>query len=210
MENQTDNMNNKKNDKTKKMYVTSVIALILAVALLIGVTLSWFFNKRELDSLTWIKTPICLDIRSGNDHDIAYLDLGSIDADTQNRTIERVFCVYGEPVDIYSLQLSYTTNIPFYYDIYRASYAPKDGNVVFTYTDENGEHTEKFSYASNSTPVILPIQNIPDMPSRHPAHPSVPLLQCLPAQSVYVPLLQVLSQPPSDRLRSRYCMVSVP
>ena len=154
MENQTDNMDNKKNDKTKKMYVTSVIALILAVALLIGVTLSWFFNKRELDSLTWIKTPICLDIRSGNDHDIAYLDLGSIDADTQNRTIERVFCVYGEPVDVYSLQLSYTTNIPFYYDIYRASYAPEDGNVVFTYTDENGEHTEKFSYASNSTPVI--------------------------------------------------------
>lgn len=154
MENQIDSMNNKKNNKTRKMYISSIIALILAVALLIGVTLSWFFNKRELDSLTWIKTPIRLDIGSGNNHDIAYLDLGSIDADTPNRTIERVFCVYGEPVDIYSLQLAYTTNIPFYYDIYRASYDPDNGNVNFTYTDENGSHTEKFSYDPNSTPVI--------------------------------------------------------
>ena len=154
MENQTDNMDTKKNNKTKKMYITSIITLILAVALLIGVTLSWFFHKRELDSLTWIKTPIRLDIGSGNNHNIAYLDLGSIDADTTNRTVERVFCVYGEPVDNYSLQLSYTTNIPFYYNVYRASYAPENGNVDFTYTDETGDHTEKFNYDPNSTPVI--------------------------------------------------------
>ena len=150
MENQTDNMDNKKNDKTKKMYVTSVIALILALIALIGVTLSWFFYRRELDTLTWIKTPVRLDIRSGNNHDIVYLDLGSIDADTPDRTIERVFCVYGEPVDIYSLQLAYTTNIAFYYDIYRASYDPDNGKVVFTYTDKDGNHTEKFSYEESA------------------------------------------------------------
>ena len=158
MENQIHNMDkhnidDKKKSRAKKMYISSVIALILALTALIGVTLAWFFNRRELDTLTWIKTPIRLDIRSGNDHDIAYLDLGSIDADTSNRTIERVFCVYGEPVDIYSLQLSYTTNIAFYYDIYRANYDPENGNVVFTYTDDAGDHTEKFRYASK-TPVI--------------------------------------------------------
>ena len=144
-EKQLQKMDSKKN-KVKKMYISSVIALILAATALIGVTFAWFFYRRELDTLTWIKTPIRLDIRSGNDHDIAYLDLGSIDADTPGRTIERVFCVYGEPVDIYSLQLAYTTNIAFYYDIYRASYAPDNGDVVFTYTDENGDHTERFRY----------------------------------------------------------------
>ena len=157
-----DNVDNNKNEKnnkdkkskTRKLYISSVIALLLALAALIGVTLSWFYYRRELDSLTWIKTPIRLDIGSGNNHDIAYLDLGSIDADTTDRTIERVFCVYGEPVDIYSLQLAYTTNIAFYYDIYRASYKSSTGNVVFTYTDEKGEHTENFSYDMNSTPVI--------------------------------------------------------
>ena len=124
MEDQIHNMDNmdnhksKKHNKARKLYISSVIALILALIALIGVTLSWFFYRRELDTLTWIKTPVRLDIRSGNNHDIAYLDLGSIDADTPDRTIERVFCVYGEPVDIYSLQLAYTTNIAFYYDIY--------------------------------------------------------------------------------------------
>ncbi|MBD8969527.1 MAG: hypothetical protein EGR88_11125 [Ruminococcus sp. SR1/5] len=147
------NIDDKKKNRAKKMYISSVIALILALIALIGVTLAWFFNRRELDTLTWIKTPIRLEIGSGNNHDIAYLDLGSIDADTSSREIERVFCVYGEPVDIYSLQLSYTTNIAFYYDIYRANYAPDNGNVVFTYTDADGDHTERFGYASD-TPVI--------------------------------------------------------
>ena len=145
-ENQLQKMDSKKNNKVKKWYISSVIALILAATALIGVTFAWFFYRRELDTLTWIKTPIRLDIGSGNNHDIAYLDLGSIDADTPGRTIERVFCVYGEPVDIYSLQLAYTTNIAFYYDIYRADYDPVSGNVVFTYTDENGDHTERFRY----------------------------------------------------------------
>lgn len=148
-------MDNKKNRKIKKIYITSIIALILALTALIGVTLSWFFNKRELDSLTWIKTPICLNIRSGNDHDIAYLDLGSIDADMTDRTIERVFCVYGEPLDIYSLQLACTTNIAFYYDVYRAKYDPTNGNVVFTYTDKDKEFTEKFSYEKDSEGNVL-------------------------------------------------------
>ena len=152
----TDNMDNtgnkksSKNDKDRKLYISSVIALILALIALISVTLSWFFYKRELDTLTWIKTPIRLEIRSGNDHDIAYLDLGSIDADTSDRTIERVFCVYGEPVDLYSLQLACTTNIAFYYDVYRAHYDPDNGNVTFTYTDKDGDHTEKFSYDTDS------------------------------------------------------------
>ena len=156
MENQIHNMDNmdnhksKKNNKARKLYISSVIALILALIALIGVTLSWFFYRRELDTLTWIKTPVRLDIRSGNNHDIVYLDLGSIDADTPDRTIERVFCVYGEPVDIYSLQLAYTTNIAFYYDIYRASYDPDNGKVVFTYTDKDGDHTEKFSYEESA------------------------------------------------------------
>ena len=124
MENQIHNMYNKKNNKIKKMYISSIIALILALTALIGMTLAWFFNRRELDTLTWIKTPIRLDIRSGNNHDIAYLDLGSIDADMKEREVKQVFCVYGESVDIYSLQLAYTTNIAFYYDIYLLPWDP--------------------------------------------------------------------------------------
>lgn len=110
-------------DKVKKIKKKTVLLFTLAATglILVGVIVyAWFFYKRQLDTLTWIKTPIRLEIGSGNNHDIAYLDMGSIDADTQDHSMNYVFCVYGEPIDMYSLQLAYTTNIPFYYEVYRA------------------------------------------------------------------------------------------
>lgn len=151
-------------DKVKKIKKKTMLLLTLAATglILVGVIVyAWFFYKRQLDTLTWIKTPIRLEIGSGNNHDIAYLDMGSIDAETPDRTMTYVFCVYGEPIDMYSLQLAYTTNIPFYYEVYRAQLSTSEqttsGNIVkvpFTYTDNSGEHTENFTYVSSSTPVI--------------------------------------------------------
>lgn len=151
-------------NKVKKIKKKTMLLLTLAATglILVGVIVyAWFFYKRQLDTLTWIKTPIRLEIGSGNNHDIAYLDMGSIDAETPDRSMTYVFCVYGEPIDMYSLQLAYTTNIPFYYEVYRAQLSTSEqttsGNIVkvpFTYTDNSGEHTENFTYDSSSTPVI--------------------------------------------------------
>lgn len=151
-------------DKVKKIKKKTMLLLTLAATglILVGVIVyAWFFYKRQLDTLTWIKTPIRLEIGSGNNHDIAYLDMGSIDAETPEHSMNYVFCVYGEPIDMYSLQLAYTTNIPFYYEVYRAQLSTSEqttsGNIVkvpFTYTDNSGEHTENFTYDSSSTPVI--------------------------------------------------------
>lgn len=160
--------NNKENtimkDKVKKIKKKTILLITLAATglILVGVIVyAWFFYKRQLDTLTWIKTPIRLEIGSGNNHDIAYLDMGSIDADTQDHSMNYVFCVYGEPIDMYSLQLAYTTNIPFYYEVYRAQLSTSGQttsdnmvNVPFTYTDNSGEHTENFTYDKSSTPVI--------------------------------------------------------
>ena len=151
-------------DKVKKIKKKTILLITLAATglILVGVIVyAWFFYKRQLDTLTWIKTPIRLEIGSGNNHDIAYLDMGSIDADTQDHSMNYVFCVYGEPIDMYSLQLAYTTNIPFYYEVYRAQLSTSGQttsdnmvNVPFTYTDNSGEHTENFTYDKSSTPVI--------------------------------------------------------
>ena len=151
-------------DKVKKIKKKTVLLFTLAATglILVGVIVyAWFFYKRQLDTLTWIKTPIRLEIGSGNNHDIAYLDMGSIDADTQDHSMNYVFCVYGEPIDMYSLQLAYTTNIPFYYEVYRAKLSTSEqttsGNIVnvpFTYTDNSGEHTENFTYDNSKSPVI--------------------------------------------------------
>ena len=157
-------MNDQTKKKERKNKKKAILLVNLAVWGLIATFVAvyaWFFYTRQLETLTWLKTPIQLDIRSGNTHDIAYLDMGSIDADTSDCTVEYVFSVYGEPVDIYSLQLAYTTNIPFYYDIYRANLSSDSTKneagsktVTFTYTENNQEYTENFSYNPNDTPVI--------------------------------------------------------
>lgn len=152
------NENKMKKNKKKKILLFTLAALgLIAVGIAVY---AWFFYKRQVETLTWIKTPIRLEIGSGNNHDIAYLDMGSIDAETEGNAVDYVFCVYGEPIDIYSLQLSYTTNIPFYYDIYRANLFKNnnsnsdDKEVNFTYNENGTEQTEKFTYKSTSTPII--------------------------------------------------------
>ena len=130
MDNHTNSDNIK---KEKRRYITSIIALIVTLVIFLAVTLAWFFRQRELDTLSWIKTPMVLKILSGKEHDIAQLDMGSIDVAKGDRYY--VFCVYGKPVDNYSLQLAYTTNIPFYYDVYRAD-DKQIGSIDLTYNGE--------------------------------------------------------------------------
>lgn len=136
MDNHTNSDNIK---KEKRRYITSIIALIVTLVIFLAVTLAWFFRQRELDTLSWIKTPMVLNIGSGKNHDIAQLDMGSIDAAKGDRYY--VFCVYGKPVDNYSLQLAYTTNIPFYYDVYRADDKQK-GSIHLTYNGEDFYYNE--------------------------------------------------------------------
>ena len=159
MKNERKNMDNqKKANKIRKSRKKFRLLLTMAALLSImaGVAAyAWFFYTRQIETFTWIKTPMRLEIGSGNNHSIVHLDMGSIDADTPDREALYVFCVYGEPIDIYSLQLAYTTNIPFYYDIYRAKLANgSSGNVTFTYTDGEEEKTEYFTYDPGSDPVI--------------------------------------------------------
>lgn len=137
----------------------SVIALLAAAALLMSLTLAWFRNQREMSTVTWIKTPIVLDIGSGKNHDIAYLDMGDIDVESSaNNYKDYVICVYGQPVDNYSLQLAYTTNIAFHYDVYRATEAEASASdVVVSYYDNNG--TEEAEYFTRLSSYVNPVIN---------------------------------------------------
>lgn len=151
-------MKDGKDNNLKIQFGISVIALLAAAALLISLTLAWFYNQRQMSTVTWIKTPIVLNIGSGNNHDIACLDMGDIDVESSaNNYKDYVICVYGQPVDNYSLQLAYTTNIAFHYDVYRAVQAdPSASDVVISYYDNNGtEEAEYFTRLSSYTnPVI--------------------------------------------------------
>lgn len=123
---------NTENKKKNRKLILSGAALVIS-ALLLVVSYGWFYIQREMTTTAWIKAPIVLDIRAGNNQDIKYLDMGNIEVgEGKDGSKDYVFCVYGKPVDNYSLQLAYTTNIAFHYDVYRADLAnDSSGNVVF-------------------------------------------------------------------------------
>ena len=118
--------------KKKRKLILSGAALVIS-ALLLAISYAWFCTQREMTTAAWIKAPIVLDIRAGNDKEIKYLDMGDIEVgEGKSGSKDYVFCVYGKPVDNYSLQLAYTTNIAFHYDVYRANLVENgSGEVTF-------------------------------------------------------------------------------
>ena len=140
---------NTENKKKNRKLILSGAALVIS-ALLLVVSYGWFYVQREMTTTAWIKAPIVLDIRAGNNQDIKYLDMGNIEVGEGTAgSKDYVFCVYGKPVDNYSLQLAYTTNIAFHYDVYRADLVENGpGDVVF----ESPENKATFNKVGN--PVI--------------------------------------------------------
>ena len=135
--------------KKKRKLILSGAALVIS-ALLLAISYAWFCTQREMTTAAWIKAPIVLDIRAGNNQDIKYLDMGDIEVgEGKAGSKDYVFCVYGKPVDNYSLQLAYTTNIAFHYDVYRADLkADGSGKVTF----ESPDNRATFDIVGN--PVI--------------------------------------------------------
>lgn len=129
---------NTENKKKNRKLILSGAALVIS-ALFLVVSYGWFYVQREMTTTAWIKAPIVLDIRAGNNQDIKYLDMGNIEVgEGKTGSKDYVFCVYGKPVDNYSLQLAYTTNIAFHYDVYRADLVNDDsGDVVFESPEGN-------------------------------------------------------------------------
>jgi hypothetical protein len=137
----------------KKMLIVSMVSLFIAIVA-VFVTYSWILNQRKLSTVAWIKTPIVLTIGSGKNHDIKNLDMGDIDVESESSK-DYVICVYGTPIDNYSLQLAYTTNIAFHYDVYRAKETEDTENgVASTYVDANGKSQTEYFIKSDQTPVI--------------------------------------------------------
>ena len=132
--------------KQKRKLILSGVALVLS-GLVLVISYAWFYMRREMSTVAWIKAPIVLDIRAGNNQDIKYLDMGNIAVGEGGGSKDYVFCVYGKPVDNYSLQLAYTTNIAFHYDVYRADLS-EDGDIAF----QSPDNTAHFKTVGN--PVI--------------------------------------------------------
>lgn len=147
--------------------VEFIFASVLSLFVLVAVPVyAWFTSKGRLETMTKIKEPNTLDIRTGNIDSIEYFKLKNIDLEAISKNNEPqcyVFCIItGNPETHYNIQLAHTTNIPFTYNIYRATgsstktegavveYPPADGSSPIYYS-KVGEALTKEDLNADST-----------------------------------------------------------
>ena len=144
-----------------------VVEMLLMIALLLLGTTSiygWLVNDTHVDAIAKTSNPTAIFIGAGYQEDIMYLDLSDIDVKLANSYEENdmkyfykdyVFCIKGLNVDTYKLQLAYTTNNQFVYEIYpayesdNANETNVKGKVV--YTTHTTTTINKYYYVANST-----------------------------------------------------------
>ena len=125
-------MENQTNDKIKR---TGLIVLIIALVLILGAipVFAWFYLQREIAAYAPISSPESLyigaghyDLETGHFEDIRYMYFDAMEMEAypdpnDGYYWDRVFCVYGKMVPGYRLQLAYTTNNQFTYEIFNAT-----------------------------------------------------------------------------------------
>lgn len=157
-------------DLSKTQKIQLVIASLLTLTLVIGIPVyAWFALSSRFESLTKIKAPMTLDIKSGHAHDIRHLDLSDIDANDSAGYKDYIFAVKAGNSAAYDIQIAHTTNIPFTYTLYRAKElgetsgttgtAPSGSVATFEYFDE--EHSQNityyYGYASSSATTLTTV-----------------------------------------------------
>ena len=131
------------NSISKKQKIQVVMASSLTILLTVQVpVMAWFHNRREAARLERINSPNTLFITAAHREDVKNLVMDDITVDGKwiddnNGKIpmlyqDYVFCVAGDFVEDFTLQLTHTTNNPYTYEIFEADPtggAPKAGEV---------------------------------------------------------------------------------
>ena len=119
--------------KSKK--VQFVLASVLTLTAMVAApVLAWFANQREVATMAKINSPAKLTIKSGHSEDIIQFKMTGIDVGNEGKAGEAyfVFGVEGEDISYYNLQIAHTTNLPFYYTLYKSYEDDANGTVKYT------------------------------------------------------------------------------
>lgn len=121
--------------KSKKIQLIIAVLLTLAV-FFVAPTFAWFSYQRQIATMAKINSPAKLTIKSGHNEDIIQFEISGINVENNNPTRSEyfVFCVEGEDIGTYNLQIAHTTNIPFTYTLYKA-HESASGTVAYEGTD---------------------------------------------------------------------------
>lgn len=123
-------------EKYKKLRTKEKIKLVIAMAVTItflvaAPTLAWFSYQKKIATMAKIDSPAKLSLKAGAGEDIINFKMSGID--TQDGSPQDfVFCVEGEDISHYNIQLAHTTNINFTYSIYRARETESTSGIQYT------------------------------------------------------------------------------
>lgn len=161
MNNETTTKVNNRRKMPKAVIAALTAFVVLAVSM--GVY-AWFYYGRRVAGISEISNPTAIFINAGNQEDIRYLDLGGIDAENGGGHRDYVFCVRGNNVQAYKLQLAYTTNNQFDFEIYAATETNSlpGGNplALVHYDTHSGNDPVLYYYAAaGATPIAGTLLN---------------------------------------------------
>ena len=119
----------RKLSKAQRIQLTAALLVTLAAAIIVPVY-AWFSYQRELAELQLIKSPDLLYITAANAEAVKNLDMSGINVEAtkivngqeENITSKMFpFCVAGDYVPDFTLQLAHTSNNAFKYEIFEGT-----------------------------------------------------------------------------------------
>lgn len=121
-----------------RIYTVFTAVVVLVAASFSVYVYSWFLNKKAVGAYGAVSAPDSLFIAAGHSdmeefvfENIRYLYFRGIDASgDSDREYDYLFCVYGKAIKSYNLQLAFTTNNQFEYEILYADEIDVDGDQV--------------------------------------------------------------------------------
>lgn len=129
------------NKLTKHKKIELIAAVSFSVVLIMFIPIyAWFTSERGIGAATKINAPNKLYITSGRKESSVNINMADIDVEEMKdskRVLQKDYVVgiAGENVKKYRLQLAHTTNIPFTYEIRKATEKTDNGDVL--YVDKN-------------------------------------------------------------------------
>ena len=143
---------------SKKIQIIISISLTLLFIISFPV-LAWFTTQKKIATVAKVNSPAKLSIKSGAKEDIIQFRMSGINVGdgTEPGHKDYVFCVEGEEVSTYKLQIAHTTNINFTYTLYKA-YTNEAGGEGVEYIDNEGNihyYICKEKFSSNDTSSAL-------------------------------------------------------
>ena len=104
----------------------TVLTVFVCAAILGASAWAWLSHRRTVAGIAIIDSPMNIYITAAHSEDLIYLDLTDINLEDNTNTIggqrykDYVFSITGENIQNFKLQLAYTTNNQFSFEVYEA------------------------------------------------------------------------------------------